>query len=73
MRQAVLVNLQKNLVNSDPISGEELQKELESTKWYLWHGNVEKALYQIDDCCSLVMDDEIRLSNEKIAALFRRI
>ena len=44
MRITVLNQFAQGLFNSDPKSGELIKKHLESTKWYLWHGNVEKAL-----------------------------
>ena len=28
-------------------------------KWYLWHGNVEKALGHLEDAYILLMDDEL--------------
>lgn len=50
MRITVLGQFAKGLIHSDPKSGKEFEKHLESTKWYLWHGNVEKALDKIEDC-----------------------
>ncbi|MEL7044899.1 MAG: hypothetical protein AAGL66_07750 [Pseudomonadota bacterium] len=29
---------------------------LQSTKWYLWHGEVERALETLDDGCALASD-----------------
>ena len=43
MRLTVLNQFAKGLINSDPEAGKEMQKNLESTKWYLWHGNVKNA------------------------------
>ena len=40
----------KGLKQSDRDLGETLQKQLESIKWYLWHGNVYEALLKIEDC-----------------------
>lgn len=33
----------------------DMEKHLESVKWYLWHGNVPHALERIDD-----LDDDLR-------------
>ncbi|WP_262980776.1 recombinase family protein [Photorhabdus kleinii] len=37
----------------------------EKTKWYLWHGNVEKALDQLDNCLCLCDDAETHNKNSK--------
>ncbi len=50
MRLTVLNQFAKGLVKSDPDQGKDVTKYLESIKWYLWHGNVEKALSHIEDC-----------------------
>lgn len=65
MRITVLNQFTKGLIHSDPKSGRELEKHLDSTKWYLWHGNVEKALDRIEDCYFIVIDDEIKYRNKK--------
>jgi hypothetical protein len=65
MRLTVLNQFAKGLVHSDPTSGKELEKHLESTKWYLWHGNVEKALDRIEECYFIAIDDEIKYHNKK--------
>lgn len=65
MRLSVLNQFAKGLSNSDPECGEIITKDLESTKWYLWHGNVEKALDKIDGCCSLCDGDELYYVNRK--------
>jgi hypothetical protein len=36
-------------------SRDQLHKQLESIKWNIWHGNVDKALDKIDSFCD---DDE---------------
>ncbi len=65
MRITVLNQFAKGLIHSDPTAGKELEKHLESTKWYLWHGNVEKALDRIEDCYFIAIDDEIKYNNKK--------
>ena len=65
MRITVLNQFAKGLIHSDPISGKELEKHLESSKWYLWHGNVRKALDRIEDCYYIATDDEIKYHNKK--------
>ncbi len=50
MRLTVLNQFAKGLVHSDEVLGISLEEQLESTKWYLWHGNVYEALIKIDDC-----------------------
>jgi hypothetical protein len=65
MRLTVLNQFVKGLIHSDPKSGKELEKHLESTKWYLWHGNVKKALDQIENCYFISIDDEIKYRNRK--------
>jgi hypothetical protein len=49
MRITVLDQYAKGVVRVDRDVGESLRKRLESTKWYLWHGNVCEALHKIED------------------------
>jgi len=65
MRLTVLNQFAKGMLHSDEKQGKELTKYLESTKWYLWHGNVTKALDCIEDCCFIVIGDEIKYCNKK--------
>ncbi len=71
MRFTVLNQFSKGLIKSDPETSKTFQEELTSAKWYLWHGNVEKALEKLDDCYILFMDDDlegaekIRYKNKK--------
>jgi hypothetical protein len=60
----VLNQFGKGLVKSDVTQGGEVTKNLESIKWYLWHGNVEKALELIEDCYSICMDDDLKYKNK---------
>lgn len=65
MRITVLNQFAKGMIHSDKESGEELTKYLESTKWYLWHGNVKNALDRLEDGYLLAMDDEIKYRHSK--------
>lgn len=65
MRLTVLNQFAKGLMKSDPTKGEEAKKYLESTKWYLWHGNVEKALDKLEECYWICSDDEIKYNHKK--------
>lgn len=38
--------------------GEEIREKIERLKWSLWHGNLYKALYKIDDIESLIYNFE---------------
>lgn len=48
MRITVLKQYLKGMVKADKGTGEEYQRCLEKIKWYLWHGNVPKALSYLD-------------------------
>lgn len=65
MRMTVLLQFAKGLVHSDPTAGKEVSEELESTKWYLWHGNVGRALDCLETCIMICDDDELHYSNRK--------
>ncbi len=58
MRITVLNQFAKGLIISDPEAGKEVQEKLTSTKWYLWHGNVENALQKLEDCYLVCADEE---------------
>jgi hypothetical protein len=58
MRLTVLDQYAKGLVHHDQTLGEEIRDKLERLKWALWHGNLYKALYKIDDIESLVYNFE---------------
>jgi hypothetical protein len=49
MRLTVMNQIAKGLGSEESESRAGALKQLESIKWYLWHGNVFKALRQIDD------------------------
>ena len=42
MRLTVLGQFAKGLERSDPAAGDTVKQDLESAKWYLWHGNVKR-------------------------------
>ena len=65
MRLTVLGQLAKGLCRTDPESGRRVTDWLESAKWFLWHGNVKKALELIDKCCWECDSPEVRYSNRK--------
>jgi hypothetical protein len=65
MRFTVLNQFAKGLIQSNPEAGGEVAKNLTSAKWYLWHGNVEKALDALEECCLIVDNDEIEYKNQK--------
>jgi hypothetical protein len=58
MRLTVLGQYAKGLVHHDQQLGEEIQEKLERLKWSLWHGNLYKALYKIEDIESLIYNFE---------------
>lgn len=59
MRLTVLMQYAKGLQASDPETGNKIAALLESSKRYLWHGNVVAALQHIDDCVMYCDDPEL--------------
>lgn len=59
MRLTVLMQYAKGLQASDPETGSKVSALLESSKRYLWHGNVVAALEHIDDCVMYCDDPEL--------------
>jgi hypothetical protein len=59
MRLTVLMQYAKGLQASDPETGCRVSERLESSKRYLWHGNVVAALEHIDDCVMYCDDPEL--------------
>jgi hypothetical protein len=49
MRMTVLRQYLKGLIPLDRVVGEGIQQQLESVKWLLWHGKVNKALGRLGD------------------------
>ena len=58
MRLTVLDQYGKGLVHCDAGLGAEIREKIERLKWSLWHGNLYKALYKIDDLESLIYNFE---------------
>jgi hypothetical protein len=58
MRLTVLDQYAKGLVHCDQTLGEQMREKIERLKWSLWHGNLYKALYKIDDIESLIYNFE---------------
>ena len=66
MRFTVLDQFSKGMIKSDPEDGKTLAKDLESAKWYLWHGNVEKALDRLEECyLTCDNEEEVQYKNRK--------
>ncbi|MCZ6831216.1 MAG: ISKra4 family transposase [Gammaproteobacteria bacterium] len=65
MRLTVLNQFAKGVCHTDPDPGAELLRMLESTKWYLWHGNTEQALEHLEDCWGLSDDPELRYDKRR--------
>jgi hypothetical protein len=58
MRLTVLDQYAKGLVHCEAVLGEEIREKIGRLKWALWHGNLYKALYNIDDIESLIYNFE---------------
>jgi hypothetical protein len=58
MKLTVLDQYAKGLVHCDAGLGEEIREKIERLKWSLWHGNLYKALYKIEDIESLLYNFE---------------
>ena len=58
MKLTVLDQYAKGLVHCDAVLGEEIREKIERLRWSLWHGNLYKALYKIDDIESLLYNFE---------------
>ena len=65
MRFTVLKQMAKGLTHSNPKAGSEATTSLTSAKWYLWHGNVEKALDALEECYFTCGDEEVSYYNQK--------
>ena len=55
----------RELQASDPATGSKVLSLLESSKRYLWHGNVATALDRINDCVMYCDDPELNYANLK--------
>ena len=65
MRLTVLNQCAKGLSHSDAEEGKEFSTKLESAKWYLWHGNVEKAQDCLEDCYCIAVNEDIDYKGQK--------
>ena len=53
------------MCHTDPDTGAELLKKLDSAKWYIWHGNAEQGLERMDDCYWLCDDPDLRYDKRR--------
>ena len=58
MKLVVLEQYAKGLVHCDAGLDEEIREKLERLKWSLWHGNLCKAFFKVDDIESLLYNCE---------------
>lgn len=58
MRLTVLNQCAKGIATQTKDMGATLQNLLEKIKWYLWHGNADEALRQLDSCLCICDNDE---------------
>lgn len=65
MKLTVLNQFAKGLRNSDTEAAKLIIQDLESSKWYLWHGNSERALDKLDECYWRLEDEGITYDNRK--------
>ncbi len=65
MRLTVLNQFAKGLDQSDPEQAQLIIKDLDSTKWYLWHGDTPKALKKLEDCYLILAGEAIKYGNCK--------
>ncbi|MGJ0630117.1 ISKra4 family transposase [Xenorhabdus bovienii] len=65
MRLTVLKQYAKGVSKNAPELGAELLDSLTRTKWYIWHGNVIKALEHLDDCAAMCDEDISHYENKK--------
>ena len=49
MKLTVLDQYAKGLIHHDQTLGEQIRDKIERLKWSLWHGNLYKAIYKIED------------------------
>ncbi len=61
----VLKQYAKGVSKNAPELGAELLDTLTSTKWYIWHGSVDKALEYLDHCALICDDDTLHYENHK--------
>ena len=59
MRITVMTQMAKGVTFPDDWLVKDVDKTLESLKWYLWHGNVYQALQEVDDLADLLEADDL--------------
>lgn len=65
MRLTVLKQFARGLIHTDPKLGEQIKNDLDRTKWFLWHGNVVRALDALDDIMIHVDDPDLRYDKRR--------
>ncbi len=65
MRLTVLKQYALGMIHTDPTVGERLHRSLSSIKWYLWHGNVEKALDKLELSCMEAREPDLKYARRK--------
>ena len=69
MRITVMNQMAKGLPDNELLK--DIEKELERAKWYLWHGNVFRALQVL---CDIQMDlDSVEDENSTVSKLYRTV
>ncbi len=68
MRVTVMTQMAKGLEGKERTIQAGVLKELERSKWYLWHGNVYEACLSIDNL-ELILDDEDALTPKRRSML----
>ena len=59
MRMTVMTQMAKAVTFPDDWLVKDIDKTLESLKWYLWHGNIYQALQEIDWLADLLYVDDL--------------
>jgi hypothetical protein len=72
MRVTVMGQMAKGLAPREvPEADSDVERQLERVKWYVWHGNVFRALQVLDD---LLMDlEDIELTTERVKKLRKAV
>jgi len=65
MRLTVLKQYALGMIHTDSEIGTKLHRSLSSIKWYLWHGNVGKALDELAQVCLEADDTELKYAKRK--------
>jgi hypothetical protein len=77
MRLTVLMQmargLPQELKNGENLLRDDVLKSLESVKWYLWHGNVLKALQYMDFIAMDLEGDEYEIGEGRIRKLYKTL